>query len=95
MATAAEKRAKELEEMKAALETPETDDDKAILEAKAAELEAQVAKDEEKAAAKAEAEKAEKAVKRVNLDEDLAKKTPTFATGIQAYMRELFKSRGK
>lgn len=85
--TAAEKRVDELEALKAALDTPEQDDDKAVLEARKADLEKQIKADVARAA------RPKTVRKTVNLDKELAKKPGTFAVGIQAAMRDLFRSK--
>lgn len=94
--TAAEKRVKELEGLKAQLEEVKASKELSAeeIEAQASELEAKIAALEVKVAedvAKAES----KARKQVNLDEDMDRVHPTFATGIQAVMRDLIKNKGK
>lgn len=85
--TAAEKREKELAELKAALETPTKEDDQKVIEARIADLEKQVAADKVKAA------QPKPVRKKVNLDKELAKKVGTFAVGIQAAMRDKIRNR--
>lgn len=112
--TAAQKRAKELNALKAELanvkdstelSAEEIESKSAELEAKIADLEPKVAEDIAKAeAALAAQENTESASdsqrqglarKKVNLDEDMERVHPTFATGVQAVMRDLIMNKGK
>lgn len=53
------------------------------------------AQKEEQVKAKAEAKTISRAKKQVNLDKDMDRVRPTYATGIQALMRDLIAHKGK
>lgn len=72
---------------------PEVTDETPV--APEAETQSEETKADEPKADKPKAARKPRAKKQVNLDEDMDKVHPTFATGIQAVMRDLIRNKGK